>query len=148
MGTSSAEQHALLLGSWVNEDVVETDEEVANIAAAIAASLSTASGSAVPLVVGAAASTGAAVEAGAELSLAGMRTEADEHNCLINVVIRCLWRCAEFRQQVGCVCRTMEAAGTGEHRARCMLCIGGLIKFGGQPAVLIKLPLDSALRCR
>ncbi|KAL4433796.1 hypothetical protein ABPG75_000237 [Micractinium tetrahymenae] len=34
------------------------------------------------------------------LGLAGLRNEAGEYNCFLNVIIQCLWRCADFRQQV------------------------------------------------
>ena len=30
-----------------------------------------------------------------------LRNEIGEYNCFLNVIIQCLWRCAEFRQQVG-----------------------------------------------
>ena len=33
--------------------------------------------------------------------MAGLRNETGEYNCFLNVIIQCLWRCAEFRQQVG-----------------------------------------------
>ena len=35
------------------------------------------------------------------LGLAGLRNEAGDYNCFLNVIIQCLWRCADFRQQVG-----------------------------------------------
>ncbi|KAL4421489.1 hypothetical protein ABPG75_010780 [Micractinium tetrahymenae] len=36
---------------------------------------------------------------GGSLGLAGLRNEAGEYNCFLNVIIQCLWRCADFRQQ-------------------------------------------------
>ncbi|PSC67694.1 Inactive ubiquitin carboxyl-terminal hydrolase 54 isoform A [Micractinium conductrix] len=30
----------------------------------------------------------------------GLRNETGEYNCFLNVIIQCLWRCADFRQQV------------------------------------------------
>ena len=41
-----------------------------------------------------------AASAGEEVALAGMRNETGEYNCFLNVIIQCLWRCSEFRQQV------------------------------------------------
>ena len=38
--------------------------------------------------------------AGGELALTGLQNETGEYNCFLNVIIQCLWRCAEFRQQV------------------------------------------------
>ncbi|KAL4450742.1 hypothetical protein ABPG77_001098 [Micractinium sp. CCAP 211/92] len=34
------------------------------------------------------------------LGLAGLRNEAGEYNCFLNVIVQCLWRCADFRRQV------------------------------------------------
>jgi hypothetical protein len=67
-------------GSW--SAGLEQQEE-ADLAAAIEASMASASASAADGV-----------------ALPGMRNEAGEYNCFINVIIQCLWRCAEFRQQV------------------------------------------------
>ena len=44
---------------------------------------------------------GAARQWGTELALAGLRNETGDYNCFLNVIIQCLWRCADFRQQVG-----------------------------------------------
>ena len=50
---------------------------------------------------GARASEAAAAEpTGSELGLAGLCNERGEYNCFLNVIIQCLWRCADFRQQV------------------------------------------------
>ena len=42
---------------------------------------------------------------GTELALAashpGLSNAAGEYNCFLNVIIQCLWRCADFRAQVG-----------------------------------------------
>jgi hypothetical protein len=35
------------------------------------------------------------------LALPGLRNEAGDFNCFLNVVLQCLWRCADFRRQVG-----------------------------------------------
>jgi hypothetical protein len=37
----------------------------------------------------------------AALALPGLRNEAGDFNCFLNVVLQCLWRCADFRRQVG-----------------------------------------------
>lgn len=34
------------------------------------------------------------------LALPGLRNEAGELNCFLNVVLQCLWRCADFRSEV------------------------------------------------
>jgi hypothetical protein len=34
-------------------------------------------------------------------ALPGLRNEAGDFNCFLNVVLQCLWRCADFRRQVG-----------------------------------------------
>ncbi len=31
----------------------------------------------------------------------GLSNEAGEYNCFLNVIIQCLWHCADFRAQVG-----------------------------------------------
>ena len=36
-----------------------------------------------------------------DLGLVGLRNETGEYNCFLNTIIQCLWRCADFRQQVG-----------------------------------------------
>ena len=41
------------------------------------------------------------VAGGDDLGLAGLRNETGEYNCFLNTIIQCLWRCADFRQQVG-----------------------------------------------
>jgi hypothetical protein len=33
----------------------------------------------------------------------GLSNEAGEYNCFLNVIIQCLWHCADFRAQVGCM---------------------------------------------
>jgi hypothetical protein len=43
----------------------------------------------------------AATAAVPSLATPGLRNEIGEYNCFLNVIIQCLWRCAEFRQQVG-----------------------------------------------
>ena len=53
-----------------------------------------------------AAAHGAGVAAPAHMHLPAMATpglqnEAGEYNCFLNAIIQCLWRCANFRQQVG-----------------------------------------------
>lgn len=37
----------------------------------------------------------------AALALPGLRNESGEFNCFLNVVLQCLWRCEEFRFEVG-----------------------------------------------
>jgi hypothetical protein len=37
----------------------------------------------------------------ASLGLTGLQNETGEYNCFLNVIVQCLWRCAEFRGQVG-----------------------------------------------
>jgi hypothetical protein len=32
----------------------------------------------------------------------GLRNETGEYNCFLNVIIQCLWRCAEFKREVRC----------------------------------------------
>ena len=39
--------------------------------------------------------------ADAPLGFTGLRNEAGEYNCFLNVIVQCLWRCAEFRRMVG-----------------------------------------------
>ena len=95
-------------GSW---PAAAEQEEDAEMAAAIRASMASASASAAQQQAGAwqqvgghahqqAAGTAPAEAGGGEVALPGMRNEAGEYNCFINVIIQCLWRCAEFRQQV------------------------------------------------
>ncbi|KAL4450740.1 hypothetical protein ABPG77_001096 [Micractinium sp. CCAP 211/92] len=62
---------------------------------------------AVPLDLGGGApghATAAQQQAGGEtdsaFGLAGLRNETGEYNCFLNVIVQCLWRCADFRQQV------------------------------------------------
>ena len=40
---------------------------------------------------------------GGELALAGpgLANAVGEYNCFLNVIVQCLWYCAEFREQVG-----------------------------------------------
>ena len=57
---------------------------------------------------------------GDELALPGLRNEAGEYNCFLNAIVQCLWRCAEFRAQVG------GASGgeqSGLDAAACSACI-------------------------
>ena len=51
---------------------------------------------------GGAAPIGGAVDAALPggLSLTGLRNEAGEYNCFLNVVVQCLWRCGQFRHLV------------------------------------------------
>ena len=84
------------------------EEDDADLAAAIAASLqesqrprSHTSAFAQHQTPGAAAA--ALVTGGDDLGLAGLRNETGEYNCFLNTIIQCLWRCADFRQQVGIV---------------------------------------------
>ncbi|KAL4433789.1 hypothetical protein ABPG75_000230 [Micractinium tetrahymenae] len=35
-----------------------------------------------------------------DVATPGLRNEAGEYNCFLNVIIQCLWRCADFRQQI------------------------------------------------
>ncbi len=99
------------------------EEDDPDLAAAIAASLAHASGpppqSPVPGSYAAAAGGYAAAiamgsrdaragspEAG-EPGLAGavgLRNETGEYNCFLNVIVQCLWRCADFRQQARGAC--------------------------------------------
>ncbi|PRW57724.1 ubiquitin carboxyl-terminal hydrolase [Chlorella sorokiniana] len=86
------------------------DAEEAELAAAIQASLADAAAVASRHQAGAwqelpaAPRSSGGAAAGAQdteaLALAGLRNEAGEYNCFLNVVVQCLWRCAEFRQQV------------------------------------------------
>ncbi|KAL4450739.1 hypothetical protein ABPG77_001095 [Micractinium sp. CCAP 211/92] len=95
------------------------EEDDPDLAAAIAASLAHASGpppqSPVPGSYAAAAGGYAAAiamgsrdaragspEAGKPglAGAVGLRNEAGEYNCFLNVIVQCLWRCADFRQQV------------------------------------------------
>ena len=39
--------------------------------------------------------------ADAPLGFTGLRNETGEYNCFLNVIVQCLWRCAEFRRMVG-----------------------------------------------
>ncbi|PRW56655.1 ankyrin repeat [Chlorella sorokiniana] len=50
----------------------------------------------------AAAPAAPAAEPGADapLGFTGLRNEAGEYNCFLNVIVQCLWRCAEFRRMV------------------------------------------------
>lgn len=48
----------------------------------------------------------------AALSLPGLRNESGEFNCFLNVVLQCLWRCADFRAEVGEV-QSAGQAGCG-----------------------------------
>jgi hypothetical protein len=32
-------------------------------------------------------------------AVTGLSNEAGEYNCFLNVIIQCLWRCADFRRQ-------------------------------------------------
>ena len=59
--------------------------------------------------VGGGAAAAAAEIEGGDLGLAGLRNETGEYNCFLNVIIQCLWRCADFRQQVG-VHKSLAAA--------------------------------------
>ncbi|KAI3434593.1 hypothetical protein D9Q98_002662 [Chlorella vulgaris] len=34
------------------------------------------------------------------VALPGLRNEVGEYNCFLNVIVQCLWRCGEFRQEV------------------------------------------------
>ena len=49
-------------------------------------------------------------------AVTGLSNEAGEYNCFLNVIVQCLWRCADFRAQVGdgpCVgCRAHLVART------------------------------------
>ncbi len=98
-------------GSWSDAAKQGGDAE---LAAAIQASMASAAAVATQQQAGAwqqvgrhgtqrpeQAAAGGAAEVGGEVPLAGMRNETGEYNCFINVIIQCLWRCAEFRQQVG-----------------------------------------------
>lgn len=99
----AAQQQRLLPAGWSAVDVVQTDQEVANIAAALEASLLDASGSGVQLVSGAATDPGVAAEAVSGLSLAETHVATGEHDqcdSLITAVGHCLWRCTAFRYQV------------------------------------------------
>ncbi|KAL4433799.1 hypothetical protein ABPG75_000240 [Micractinium tetrahymenae] len=84
-------------------------QEDAELEAAIQASLAEAAaaaegarrpGSSSVALAANAAPTAAAAAADDSLGLAGLRNEAGEYNCFLNVIIQCLWRCADFRQQV------------------------------------------------
>ena len=72
-------------------------------APAPAAAAAAAGSSALAAPLGAAAAQGAGQDqAGLQgpAGLAGLRNEAGEYNCFLNVIVQCLWRCADFRQQV------------------------------------------------
>jgi hypothetical protein len=43
----------------------------------------------------------AAADSLSAMATPGLRNEAGEYNCFLNAIIQCLWRCADFRQQVG-----------------------------------------------
>jgi hypothetical protein len=77
---------------------VPTPEVVPTEAAAAAR----AAGETLPLLQrGATAARGGAERSkGPSLALPGLRNEAGDFNCFLNVVLQCLWRCADFRQQV------------------------------------------------
>ena len=82
------------------------EEEDADLAAAIAASLQESqrprsSTSAFAPRQTPSTAAAALVTGEADLGLAGLRNEAGEYNCFLNTIIQCLWRCADFRQQVG-----------------------------------------------
>ena len=54
----------------------------------------------------------------------GLRNETGEYNCFLNVIIQCLWRCADFRQQVSVGVRRRRCDGApdggqgkGRHQA-------------------------------
>lgn len=55
-------------------------------------------------------------EAAKDLALTGLRNEAGEYNCFLNVIIQCLWRCTEFRQQVR-FCNRQEGEHGESHHA-------------------------------
>lgn len=92
---------------------VVVDEEDADLAAAIAASLAPqASSPALAGGAGASASSDAAVPAqhGTAMKLAVLQNDVGQYNCFLNVIVQCLWHCREFRQQVN---RTSLAASGG-----------------------------------
>ncbi|PRW57916.1 ubiquitin carboxyl-terminal hydrolase [Chlorella sorokiniana] len=108
--TSATKPSMPAAAAWQQPAAAAPDAEEAELAAAIQASLADAAAvasrhqagawqelPAAPRSSGGAA--GGAQDAEA-LALAGLRNEAGEYNCFLNVVVQCLWRCAEFRQQV------------------------------------------------
>lgn len=78
-----------------SQDVVPSQARLAGGWASGAASGGDASGGA------AAGRSGAATEELPDgVKVSGMRNEAGEYNCFLNVIVQCMWQCVEFRRRV------------------------------------------------
>jgi hypothetical protein len=53
-------------------------------------------------------------------AVTGLSNEAGEFNCFLNVVIQCLWRCADFRRQASLAGRAAAWCGVGSAALTCL----------------------------
>lgn len=112
----------LQLRSWVPLQAMDIghgepeEGEDAELAAAIAASLENAPANTLETASSAGGVTypPSPPTCSTGVALPGLRNEVGEYNCFLNVIVQCLWRCGEFRQEVsrahscllqGLVCR-------------------------------------------